>query len=335
MLFRWALLIGLLLSMNAWSAAPRLQVNQIGCSLFDMQGKLLKRHFGWACAFFSNGSMLIADGFTLSYYDKKMNLRWSKDRHVHHTMTLADDNALVLTSWIKNGDTRLDRLEVYGREGKLLRHFNFTPEMSISVHQYSKNLDQFALPRVKQEITYAVSLHRIPPNRSPHPAFKAGNYVVSDLGSNPYALNRIYFFDEKLERLVHTVSARSLKRGAMFDVQVTKDGNLLIYKTKNSWFREEFSSVEEINPLTYETVWTYAGPPRFYSAYEGNVQYLPNGNILFSSLASFPEPHVSTEITRAGKVVWQMTTVDKDLTGKPNVVRRLDLTDYYQAKGDW
>ena len=60
------------------------------------------------------------------------------------------------------------------------------------------------------------------------------------------------------------------------------------------------SRVLEINPVTLELVWSYAGP-RFYSSNISGAQRLPNGNTLITEGASGR----LFEVTKEGKIVWE------------------------------
>jgi hypothetical protein len=60
------------------------------------------------------------------------------------------------------------------------------------------------------------------------------------------------------------------------------------------------SRVLEINPVTLELVWSYAGP-RFYSTNISGAQRLPNGNTLVTEGANGR----LFEVTREGRIVWE------------------------------
>lgn len=67
----------------------------------------------------------------------------------------------------------------------------------------------------------------------------------------------------------------------------------------NSFARAN-SRVLEINPVTLELVWSYAGP-RFYSSNISSAQRLPNGNTLITEGANGR----LFEVTKEGKIVWE------------------------------
>jgi Arylsulfotransferase (ASST) len=65
-------------------------------------------------------------------------------------------------------------------------------------------------------------------------------------------------------------------------------------------FARANSRVLEINPVTLELVWSYAGR-RFYSSNISGAQRLPNGNTLITEGASGR----LLEVTKEGKIVWE------------------------------
>jgi hypothetical protein len=65
-------------------------------------------------------------------------------------------------------------------------------------------------------------------------------------------------------------------------------------------FARANSRVLEINPVTLELVWSYAGP-RFYSSNISGAQRLPNGNTLITEGANGR----LFEVTKEGKIVWE------------------------------
>lgn len=336
------------LSLQRGPQAPN-AVNAVGCSLFDMNGKLLKKYLGWTCAFFPNGRMLLGDGFTLTYYDEKMNPIWSRDMHTHHMITYdqAARTATVIASHILNGSQRYDRLEVYDIEGRLLAQFEFQPKDSVAVTP--QNWDFPAFPYVKTSHTMVESFYRIGKNDSKLPYLREGNFIVYE------ASGTLYFFGSAL-KLEKKVNVREVGlHPEIRDVQVTPAGNLLMYDSGNEKDGKKFTSLIEVTPETWKTVWRYeASPPEsLYGKYEGNVQLLPNGHFLFSVVTDELKGkdrrvireeereqwmdvqgwHRSYEVTREGKQVWTMANDGSGLSGMPNVVKRYDLSEYFRHKG--
>jgi hypothetical protein len=80
------------------------------------------------------------------------------------------------------------------------------------------------------------------------------------------------------------------------------NGHLLIFD--NFGFRSDdrnYSRALEIDPLTHQVSWFWAGPPRFLSKICGLVQRLPNDN----TLVTVSTEGRALEVTPQGKVVWE------------------------------
>jgi len=78
------------------------------------------------------------------------------------------------------------------------------------------------------------------------------------------------------------------------------NGNILVFDNGES---RGFSRVLEIDPSNGNIVWKFEGnpPDRFYSAWRGSVQRLPNGNTL---ICESERGHVF-EVTKDGTIVWE------------------------------
>ena len=87
----------------------------------------------------------------------------------------------------------------------------------------------------------------------------------------------------------------------------------------SSSFARANSRVLEINPLTLQLVWSYAGP-KFYSSNISGAQRLPNGNTLITEGASGR----MFEVTKEGKIVWEYIYPDFG-GGSNNVYRAVQL----------
>jgi hypothetical protein len=295
--------------------------------------------------------MLLGDGFTLTFYDEKMRVVWSRDVHTHHMITFdpAAGLATVIASNVIGGDTRIDRLEVYDTEGRRRHAFDFGLEHSLARMQ--QNWDNHAFPYVKHNLTMIESFYRVGKNSSRLPYLAEGNFLAYD------AAGILYIFDRSLSRVEKRLSLRDWGLHSLRDVQVTPAGNFLFYNSGHEEGGRKFTALEERSPRDGRLLWSYrAQPPEsFFGAYEGNVQLLANGNVLFSVVMdewrgadrravdpTYAEPWHAVqgmfrafEITRDGKKVWEMADDGAGLSGMPNVVKRLDLRSYLRAKGGY
>jgi hypothetical protein len=90
-------------------------------------------------------------------------------------------------------------------------------------------------------------------------------------------------------------------------------------------FARASSRVLEINPVTLELVWSYAGP-RFYSSNISGAQRLPNGNTLVTEGANGR----LFEVTREGRIVWEYMYPQFSGANNSNAVYR-----GYRLPYDW
>ena len=90
-------------------------------------------------------------------------------------------------------------------------------------------------------------------------------------------------------------------------------------------FARANSRVLEINPVTLELVWSYAGP-KFYSSNISGAQRLPNGNTLITEGASGR----LFEVTKENKIVWEYIYPEFGGTPPSNNVYRA-----YRLPYDW
>jgi hypothetical protein len=82
-------------------------------------------------------------------------------------------------------------------------------------------------------------------------------------------------------------------------------------------FARANSRVLEINPVTLQLVWSYAGP-KFYSSNISGAQRLPNGNTLITEGAGGR----LFEVTKEGKIVWEYIYPEFGSTPPSNNVYR-------------
>lgn len=97
------------------------------------------------------------------------------------------------------------------------------------------------------------------------------------------------------------------------------NGHILIFD--NGWYRG-WSRLVEIDPLTEEIVWEFAGTPKenFVSPFISGAHLLPNGNIF---ICAGVRKHLF-EVTREGEIVWEYW----DPHGGPGTSRIYRATRY-------
>jgi len=87
------------------------------------------------------------------------------------------------------------------------------------------------------------------------------------------------------------------------DPTLLSNGHFLIFN--NGYQR---SAVLELDPKTYQIVWSYGGDPEFFSASRGSNQRLPNGNTLITE----SDTGYVFEVTPSGDTVWEFANFQVD-----------------------
>jgi hypothetical protein len=131
-------------------------------------------------------------------------------------------------------------------------------------------------------------------NASRLPAFRKGNLLLA-----LRSLDLVAVLDPRKREVVWGLTGLWVRP---HEPVLLGNGRLLIFDNAG-WSRDgaTLSRALELDPLTQEVTWSYAGPPDFHSTICGLVQRLPNGNTLIT---------VSTEgrvieVTPEGRVVWE------------------------------
>lgn len=103
-----------------------------------------------------------------------------------------------------------------------------------------------------------------------------------------------------------------------------KNGHILIFD--NGTYYQQ-SRIVELDPLTEKIVWEYHAQPKddFYSYVWGNVQPLPNGNILVTESTK----NRIFEITPEGEIVWDFISTFGITTGCHGIYRAYRYSPQY------
>lgn len=300
----------------------------IGCSIFDHNGKLLERHSGWICGFFSNGSRLVGDGFTLNFYSPDDELVWSKDIHTHHSFvrSLDDETMLVTGSVLLNENTRIDTLHIYDSQGNLKKYFRLPVIKELPAQPFK--YDNWVLPRVSTEMGQIVSFHKIGGNRSPLTFLRQGNYVAASNRGN------LFFLNSSLNKIVATLDLFSPERRLVADVQITPEGSALLFSHGGESLPE--SSLEEIDLTSRKVLLRIPAKVegRSSARYEGSVQRLASGQYLHSLVdGGFEGPQYSIFVAKDGRQTKVIRNDGSNLMGRPNTVRQEPLDSYFRNRG--
>jgi len=340
----WILFVILGLHFSAAASVPR-QI-QVGCSILDVNGKLLRSFSGEFCRYFPDGKVLLSHGTTgLALYDSEMKLLWERKMHVHHMLRETNDHKLLVLSssvhLFRNVMTRFDKIYKFDMNGNVEGSFDFFA----NVHDLENanplllarglgpyEWDHVALPEVHWEYSHANSVFEIPlsPAAKSIPAFQAGNIIV-----NVSSANYILILDKDLKKILYSFTYLPNFDGDLVthDVQVLKNGHLLVYVNNRQIGNNYVSTLEEFDQVEKKLVWQFH-PKRsavFNSKFSGGVQILDDGNILYSDTTRGGEV---VEINRQGQELmrWSVPWVDPK-TSKPlglQEAKQLDLSQFLQ-----
>lgn len=337
-LFNVALI--LLLGPLSFLSATESGHNIIGCEIFAMDKKMIRKFPGELCAFMRDGQLLASEESQIVSYGKKNNKLWTKEIKAHHqvNLNLAQEKFLVIGSRTvtpKNkAAARSDVLYLINRHGDIEKSFDLFEQQA----QFDKIAWNQAASRkfpivwtpsrfsdASWELTHVNSFYEIPENSfaKVNSAFSKGNFIVNDI-----SLMLVFVLSADLKKVLWQ-SRLSTEAWTMYhDVQVLENGHLLYYENKTT--NKSYTSLIEYDLQNNKIVWVYNRDPKksFNAPHWGGVQLLKDKNILFTDITSGPK---SIVIDRSGKVLWEMQSPPKTYLQQ---IKRQDLTAFlYNNKG--
>lgn len=213
---------------------PSEQYLTSACTIYDLNGKLIREYGGEHCIFEDNGDYLISekDG-DLNYRDKFHKIIWSLPKFgVHHGLnTDTKGNFLVLSSEVGNvldKKARFDKFSIVSKNnGRILFEYSLLQHFDEFLNGQKLNPKDFWHLEIiyndaKLEASHANSFYEIHDLVKDSNNFKNGDYVVNVLG----AYGKILIFDGnnfKLKKLLTTIPKN------IHDVQVLPDGSLIYF----------------------------------------------------------------------------------------------------------
>jgi hypothetical protein len=231
---------------------------------------------------FPNGDLLaIYEGLGIVKLDERSRVLWSRRGGFHHDLQVTADGRI----WVldRTGRDRMleDFVTVLGPDGRPVRRISILRALERS---------QLA-PRLGRMERTGDVLHtntlEVLDGRRPEPEFRRGNVLLSIL-----KLDALAVLDPEREEIVW---ARAGSWRRQHQPTLLPDGSLLLFDNLGS----RPSRVIEIDPRTGRVLWQYAG---IVSKTLGSCQRLPNGNTLITE----SEAGRALEVTRAGRVVWEL-----------------------------
>jgi hypothetical protein len=241
-------------------------------------------------------------GAGLIKIDARSKVIWARPLLAHHDLEVQPDGRIyVLTHKLRpatRGDLPLeidDELTIVSPDGDTERVVSLTDALARSkyanlLHRHERfyNADPYdPLHSNAVEVLTARTASWVPEGREGH--------VLLSLRS-PSALGLL---DLEQEAFVWAGRGPWL---AQHDPDLVGPNRVLIYDNRGHVGPEWPTRVLEVDLVTNEITWQYAGTPedKFYSRTRGSQQLLPNGNVLMSEARRGR----ILEVTRGGEVVW-------------------------------
>ena len=242
------------------------------------------------------GVVAIYEGLGLVRLDRDSRLVWARAEGAHHDVDhtpgggfcVLEREAGMLPRISTKHPVLEDFIVYLDSDGKLIRRISVLEAFERS--DYAAILTR--MPR-KGDIMHTNTLEVLDGTLADRsPAFREGNVLVSIL-----TLDTIAVIDPDAETVVWAMSG--LWR-LQHQPTVLPDGRMLVFDNKAG---ERRSRVLELDPLSQEITWDYAGTPDrpFYSETCGSNQRLANGNTLITE----SDNGRAFEVARDGEIVWE------------------------------
>jgi hypothetical protein len=255
------------------------------------------RDFWRRCHLYENGDLLaIYDGYGLIKLDRKSELLWAVSGGCHHDMFVDDAGFIyVLTREAKQppgsvGGKHIleDFITVLDPAGKMVRKISLLEAFERS--SFASHLDK--MPE-SGDVFHTNTIHLLDGTQvGKASVFRAGNALISVRNINVIA---VVDMDES-----KVVWALSGQWRAQHEPALLENGNMLVFDNQGHFGR---SKVIEIDPLSQQIVWSYAGSGEtpFYTESSGTAYRLSGGNTLIVE----SNTGRAFEVTPGGLTVWE------------------------------
>jgi len=281
-------------------------------TLMDMDGRVLHRwQMDYADAFgpdardnvnstwwrrvhlLPDGSLLaIYDGLGLVKIDRDSELVWVHAQQDHHDLQVLDDGSIVvLTRKVREYDPDWmvdDHVTWLSAEGTMLREASVLTSVISSAPALASGVS------LSPDVLHTNTV-RVLDGSSSHPAFGAGNVLVSIR-----ELSIIAVLNPDDERLTWALGGDFHRQ---HDSQMVAPDTLLLF---DNGVESGRSRIVELDVRSGEESWVYDGgtDAPFFSETCGAVQRLDGGN----TLVTVTDAGYAFEITRQGEIVWEFVS---------------------------
>lgn len=262
------------------------------CSLFDMNGKLIRTFAGGGlCLFFDDGSVVTQDDNKLYKFDKSQKKIWESNiENIHHRISWSNVNQeiLVIAAYVKEvkkKKIRFDTINAFNSDGKKLKSLDSRKIIGSLKKALGVSLDdphdlKFQWLGTNFELVHFNSIVEIPKNKneSKIKAFREGNYIVTS--SIP---SGIIIIDRNLTKILWAKNFTNRFSG-LHDASVTGSGTILYYLNQDGG--AQASAVEEWDPIQGKNIWRTNSYSEkiFYSEISGSVDLIKDDIVAFSEV---------------------------------------------------
>ncbi|MFP4500262.1 MAG: arylsulfotransferase family protein [Candidatus Hydrogenedentota bacterium] len=277
-----------------------------------------------------NGDLIaVFGGAGIIKLDKDSNVIWANPMLAHHEADIMPNGDVYTLSRAARMIPRLhqtkpileDFVSVIGPDGQEKRR--------VSILECLENSPYKELvtnrPKRRGDIFHTNTLKLLDGRiAGTAPAFQKGRILTSLLVLDVIAVIDI---DQKTTHWVHQGDFRR-----QHDPHILDNGNLLLFDNRGA---RPHSRVVELDPATWEPVWTYQGSTTrpFYTHSCGAAHRLPNGNTLIVE----SDNGRAFEVTRDKHIVWEYRSPHRAGDNNELVATLFDLEriqpDYFT--GDW
>lgn len=271
------------------------------CSIYDLNGKIVRDYGGHHCLFESNGNYLIADmDNSLKYKDKFNKTIWCLPNiYAHHGLSVDSEKKFLVmgsTSTTKlNKKIRFDVFYKISHEGKIESKYDLKEKYYeySNGQQLSSDLLRSLGPaeifdNIKHEASHANTFNQINSLTLEDSIIKNGDYLINSGGVLPHML----IFDKKkfsLKKIIRTPT------NLIHDTQMMSNGNIIFF---NNFPGEEHMSTREerrqhhLSPTMRSIVETYniananispyftINNFEYFMPFAGSVQIFQDGSAL-------------------------------------------------------
>lgn len=247
--------------------------------------------------------------------DPQSEIVWKLAENTHHDVHLAEDGTL----WVPS--MRVHEGDVPG----LARAQNwFYEDLVLQVSSEGEVLQEISVLQALKGLP-GVLPHRLESDDPTHlnnvevvsEAFAATSdlFEVGDILVSLRNLNALVLIDAQTHLAKWILSGPF---AGQHDPDLLANGNIMVYDNKGGLSAGSGSRILEIDPETQQIVWSFVGEEvEFYSEAWGNLDVLPNGNVLFSE--SFGGRIFEVTREPEPRVVWTYHNNLGEIDGEPTL----------------